>query len=399
MPVLAIQYLEDGPHLAQLAPQVAAARLREALARLPFDRVLIGWNLPAAILGACAEECARAGAALYRWHPLLTGDASMAVRSEWQTVALNGSPVPGFQGMPEFTFLCPNRPAAAEAALQHLDRALASGPYQGVFLDRIRFPSPSSNPPASFGCFCSDCQRAASQEGLDLLAARSEIASALRTPAGARRLIRSLLSPATDPSRDPTLASVLDFRERAINRFVARAVEIARHRGLAVGLDVFSPALARMVGQNLTDLARLADWVKIMSYAHTFGPAGLPFELLGLADWLVEQRDTAEGEALALLAEATGLPLPADRASLRHAGLPPEALRREVMRARQAGPGVWLAGIELVEIAGVAELDEAQIRADLAAVRAAGADGLVLSWDLWAIPLERLELVHTEESL
>ena len=58
-----------------------------------------------------------------------------------------------------------------------------------------------------------------------------------------------------------------------------------------------------------------------------------------------------------------------------------------------------MAGIELVEIAGVAELDEAQIRADLAAVRAAGADGLVLSWDLWAIPLERLELVHTEESL
>ena len=33
--------------------------------------------------------------------------------------------------------------------------------------------------------------------------------------------------------------------------------------------------------------------------------------------------------------------------------------------------------------------------ADLDAFRAAGADGLALSWDLWHIPIERLELVRT----
>ncbi len=54
-----------------------------------------------------------------------------------------------------------------------------------------------------------------------------------------------------------------------------------------------------------------------------------------------------------------------------------------------------LAGIELVEIPGISELEPAQIEADLRAIQAAGADGLSLSWDLWQMPLERLELVRS----
>ena len=395
MPVLAIQYLEDGPHLSQLSPESAAAKLRSAFERLPIDMVLIGWNLRAEVLEACAAECARAGAALYRWHPLLTGDALQPPPPDWQTIALSGSPIAGFQRMPEFTFVCPNRPAVAEAALRRLERALGNGPYQGVFLDRIRYPSPASDPVASFGCFCADCQRAAAEAGLDLVAAAREIAAALRSPTGVRRAIHTFFRPATDPSTDPTLAALLDFRERTITRFVAQAVDVARQHGMAVGLDAFSPTLCRMVGQNLRTLDPLSDWVKIMSYGHTFGPAGLPFELLGLADWLVGRHDFREEEALALLAEATGLPLPRDRDTLRRAGLPSAALQREAERAREVSVRVLLAGIELVEIAGVAELDDAQIRADLAGFRAAGVDGLALSWDLWVMPLERLELVCT----
>ncbi len=74
--------------------------------------------------------------------------------------------------------------------------------------------------------------------------------------------------------------------------------------------------------------------------------------------------------------------------------LPNTVRKGEESLGCQAGVRVLLAGIELVEIAGVAELDEAQIRADAAAFRAVGIDGLVLSWDLWVMPLERLELLR-----
>jgi hypothetical protein len=59
------------------------------------------------------------------------------------------------------------------------------------------------------------------------------------------------------------------------------------------------------------------------------------------------------------------------------------------------GVRTLLAGIELVELAGVTSLNAEQIAADLRAFQEAGADGLALSWDLWHIPPERLELVRT----
>jgi hypothetical protein len=90
----------------------------------------------------------------------------------------------------------------------------------------------------------------------------------------------------------------------------------------------------------------------------------------------------------------THLSLPPTRAALRQRGLAPEALAVETRRGRATGVSPLFAGVELVEIEGVAQLDRQQIVADLRALREAGADGLVLSWDLWHMPLERLDLVR-----
>jgi hypothetical protein len=149
-----------------------------------------------------------------------------------------------------------------------------------------------------------------------------------------------------------------------------------------------------MVGQDLGALNSYCQWIKIMPYAHTFGPAGVPFELLGLADWLIDRQSVSESDALEALSQATRLRLPCSRAALRERGLPPDALAAEIKRGRAAGVGTLFAGIELVALEGVTRLDRAQITDDLRALREAGADGLVLSWDLWHIPLERLELVR-----
>ena len=397
MAAFAIQYLEDGPGIAEIVPDDARARLRAACQRLPISLVLIGWNLPYALVHACSEEAERAGAHLFRWHPLLTGDGTFVPRPEWQTVGLDGDPVPGFRGMPEFTFVCPNRPAVREAVLHHLYNVLQRGDYHGVFLDRIRYPSPAANPARLLACFCDDCQRAASAEGFDLESARRDIRRLAATPEHALSLVRALLDPLTPASTDPALAALcafLDFRARSITRFLQAVADLVHAEGLAVGLDCFSPALTHMVGQDLGTLDTHCEWIKIMAYGHTLGPAGLPFELLGLTDWLVSQRAVSESETMEWLSLATRLPLPPTRAALREQGLPPEALAAETRRARAIGVSTLLAGIELVEIEGVARLNQAQIAADLRAFHEAGADGLVLSWDLWHIPLERLELVR-----
>ena len=64
-----------------------------------------------------------------------------------------------------------------------------------------------------------------------------------------------------------------------------------RAADLEVGLDCFSPALTRLVGQDLAALAPLADWTKLMVYGHARGPATLPYEIGALADWLAATGD------------------------------------------------------------------------------------------------------------
>jgi hypothetical protein len=397
MTYLAIQYLEHSSEIASITPQQARARLRVALQALPISDVLIGWNVPDAILNACAEETASADARFCRWHPLLTGDGALVPRPEWQTVGLDGDRVPGFQDMPEFTFLCPNRSQVQEATLEHIHDLLREQRYHGFFLDRIRYPSPAPDPSRFLACFCEDCHRAAREHGLDLLQVQRQIQSLLTRPKSTHSLVHELLghSSAEEPGEAASaLRAFLRFRAKSVSRFVGTVAHAIHAEGLEVGLDCFSPALTWMVGQDLSALNAHCEWVKTMSYGHTMGPAGLPFELLSLAGWLVNTCNLSEAQALDWLSEASGLHLPRTRKTLLEQGLTPQALGDETRRARAAGVRNLLAGIELVDLEGITQLNETQIAADLHAFRSAGADGLVLSWDLWHIPLERLKQVR-----
>ncbi|NPV87436.1 MAG: hypothetical protein HPY45_15660 [Anaerolineae bacterium] len=390
-----LQYLEDSPELDRLDLQAVLEKLRRALDCLPLRSVLIGWRLPPGWLEACRQVCQQAGVRLLRWHPLLTGDGVFMPRPQWQTLGLDGAPIAGFGGMAEFTFVCPNHPEAAQASLRHVEEICAAGVYDGLFLDRIRFPSPAADPLRHLGCFCPHCVRRAAQEGLDLQEVQQHLRRMTETPQGRVELVGGLLAPAVSNSpQTQALEALIAFRQRSVADFVARAARLAKDSAMEVGLDCFSPALTRMVGQDLTALGGCADWIKIMSYAHTLGPAGLPFELLGLLDALTGGADLPQTDALQLLARALGFALPPDRRTLQNAGLAPQALAEEVRRGVRAAAVPVLAGIELVEIAAVAHLDETGIAADVRAVRQAGAAGVVISWDLLHIPLRRLEILR-----
>jgi hypothetical protein len=396
--MLAVQYLEPGPDVANLEPAEARRTLQAALDRLPISCVILGWSLPQPLVDACAQETARAGAQLLLWYPLLAGQSGFIPGREWQAVGPEGEPVPAFRGLPEFTFFCPNRPPAREAALERFLQALRGGPYHGVFLDRIRYPSPAADPRRHLACFCPDCWHAAGREGLDLEQARRGIGVLTDSPEGLRAFVHVLLDPRADVPLEKDLESFrrfLVFRMRSVTGFIRAASDIARRAGLDVGLDCFSPALAPMVGQDLAALDSCASWIKIMIYGHSLGPAGIPFELLALADWVSTGGLARPQEVLHWLGQATHLMLPADLEVLRQRGLPPEALAGEVRRGRASGIRRLLAGIELVDLEGVTRLHRDQIVADLSAVRGAKPDGLVISWDLRRIRPERLDAVRS----
>lgn len=391
--MLTIQYLEDSPELAQLSPAAVTEKLRQAHALLPFNRLLIGWHLPPPLLAACRNEAERLGVKLLRWHPLLTGDAVFLPRPEWQVLGAGCEPVPGFRNLPEFTFVCPNHPAVRAAISRRLTGLLHEGVYAGFFLDRIRFPSPAANPPRDLGCFCEHCRKAAAAQNLDLEEVRSTILRLAGSPTGRLALVQTLLGGGEDSPQAGILRAFLNFRAGSITAFAESLCIPLRQAGMEIGLDCFSPGLMPMVGQDLARLGALADWVKVMTYAHTLGPAGLPFELLALFDYLSSTTALPPAGILDSLGAALNLPLPARRAALQASGLSSAALAAEVRRGVQACPAPVLAGVELVEIPGVARLNNDRVQSDLAAIQSAGAAGLALSWDLWYIPTERLQLV------
>jgi hypothetical protein len=393
MTAIAVQYMETyDPELH--TPGAVVQCLQAAFDRLPIGMVLLGWNTPRPLADLCAAVAARHKARLFLWHPLLSGDGVFFPRPEWRPIDLDGESLSGFQGQPEFTFVCPNHPAARQAALEHLSVVLRDSPFQGVFLDRIRYPSPASDPHELLACFCQACRQAASQEGLDLEAVRLFLTNRLSQPEGGRALVESLLTPRHARSEADLLEDFLDFRQRSINRIVQEAADRVTAQGMAVGLDCFSPRLTRMVGQDLTTLNATCEWIKIMTYTHTLGPAGLPFELLGLAGWLTRHDHLSPIRAMRCLAEASGLPLPASLSGLRTQGLAPEAILAEVQLGRSLHVSRLWMGAALVDLPGINAVSGDQYAADLAACREAAPDGLVLSWDLWHISPERLEQVR-----
>lgn len=378
MTIIAAQYLEYAPLDATSAR--VRERLRQAFELLPISIVILGWDLPRRLEEAVAEETARHKAALYRWHPLLASDSGFPLSDEWQTINLRGEPVPGFKGLPEFTFICPNRTDVHEWIAERIEVAAQRGIYQGLFFDRMRFPSPAENPERHLACFCKYCQRIASDSRLDLEAVRRQIGSYLTDVDRAKAFTRTLFS-ATD---DSLLGSFFTFRFNSITRIIQYAARLARSYGLSIGLDCFSPTLTRMIGQDLSALNNTCDWIKLMTYPRVFGPAGLPFELRALSNWLKGRYNVEETEATQIVNEASGL-------SLSMHGLDSESLAHEIQRGRAAGISNLFAGIALVELPNIHSPTLEQIQSDLTACQ--DADGLVLSWDLWRIPPKYISAV------
>ncbi|MBC7315149.1 MAG: hypothetical protein H5T70_01840, partial [Chloroflexi bacterium] len=291
-----LQYLEPGPHLDQVSPRQAAQRLHAILSALPIEGVLLGWDLPMALVEACAREAQKAGAALYLWHPLLTAQGAPPQWPSWRAIGPTGQPVPAYRDLPEFTFLCPNHPEAREFVMARLRKALQEGPFAGVFLDRIRWPSPSEGLRSHMACFCPFCRCEATKKGITLASIQQTLC---------QRPLAEVLTALF--KKDDSLGAWMRWREETICEMVREAAEALRSEGKRVGLDTWSPALAPLVGQALEVLSSWADWVKVMTYRHTWGPAGLPYEVAHLARQITAEK--GEEKAISTLGSLLGLPL------------------------------------------------------------------------------------------
>lgn len=384
-----------------LSPRRVAAYVDRITSEAPLDILVVGWQERPELYQALTSPASRPVPEVFLWYPLLSDypgfDPSHLVVDSSFTRSRGWSGYEGTGIAESFKQACPNNPDAVSTSLAYLEQCIAEYPFDGVFLDKIRFPSAANGLRDVFSCFCPYCTEKAAKAGLDLNEVRAALegrtggdatARAVKIPGGAKWLEEIVAG-------RPLLQQFLRFRADSITDLVAEASQRIRKAGKKVSLDVFSPVLAPLVGQDFAALAPQASWIKPMIYRFGRGPSALRTEIPSLVrelgaylgysevatmDWAATRVCGLEGQTVAQVEDIAPLSL----------------IRCETIEALSlfGGTPMYL-GLETVSIKGMMEVTPANVEEVLAIGVEAGVQGFALSWDLLHTPVENVRPLRT----
>jgi hypothetical protein len=377
----------------------AVARARE-LAHI--EAVLLWPTAEPGLTSELARGCRSVGVTPLLWFPVLS-DAPGAQQPE-ESLVMSCEDVRGHGtsgaweglagGEERFLFSCPNNAGYLDSVLHSFGKLLDETDVDGVMLDKIRFPGPSNGFESLLCCFCPSCSAAfKSETGGSLGALKEKAGGLLRSLRGSGPAVFLAAWKKTGSFWSAArLEELAGFRARSIVAAAERFYSFAKSRGLAVGLDLFSPSLAPLVGQDYARLSATCDWMKPMLYCHAAGPAGLPLEIESLwkAFRMLHPR-TDPAVIRAGLEDIFGWKLPDTEAELLSRGLPTGTISSELARMAALDVGRRIrvyAGVEAVRLPffGI-DITPGILRASLAEVGAPAA-GIIASWNLLHIPEE-----------
>ena len=294
------------------------------------DALVAGQTENRALLQKIVSRAHQKGVKVHQWSSLFSENDHAA----------DFDPLIGADGKPQervfgdqFNFRCSASARNVELFIQMQDKSMEGIDFDGVFLDRVRYPSWANG---ALSCFCPECLKRYEAAGLD-----------------ADRLRRLDKLPITGFSEgrhvfaDEETSAFFALRAQRITE----AVKMLKAHYGEVSLDLFPPQMAYLVGQSVKDLAPLAAFVKPMYYRYTTAPAGLPFELEAYG------HETC-GSIKEYESTASGL--------------------------------YW--GVEGGYIPGIAEMTPDRIRESLAFIRENGGTGVCASWSAVNFPEENLEV-------
>jgi hypothetical protein len=385
----------------ELDPRRVAGYVAKAVREVPLDLLVVGWQERPRLYRALTARDTRFCREVFLWYPLLSDYPGFD--PSHLTVSSDSRPSAGWAGYEgtgiaeTFKQACPNNPGSVSTSLARLEECMAAYEFDGVFIDKIRFPSMANGLREAFSCFCPFCVEKAARWGLDLEEVRAVLGRRAEGAGGAEGAEIPRGAPWLEKLVDgrPLLQRFLRFRADSITGLVAAVSERMKRMGKKTSLDVFSPLLAPLVGQDFPRLAPYADWMKPMIYRFGAGPSSLRTEIPSLirglggylgcgesaaARWAAANVAGLEGTSLERIEEAAPLSL----------------IRRETENALRlfAGTPLYL-GVESVSIPGRMEVRPSDVEEVLEIGAQAGVQGFMLSWDLLHTPIDNVRALRT----
>lgn len=352
-----VQVSLGGWHSPDYTAEQVIDRIEEVSAKIPVEKVIIGWSLDKDIYRNIGAYLHGKGIKMLLWLPVFAETEEMCDNAP--AVDLQGE-IPANYDLAAgegFRFNCPSRPENVANVLAIYDRNFADCGFDGVFLDRIRTQSFVSGVSGALSCGCPVCAERFAEEGVDLVAVRDawlEKGDAFFSVTGYEPVGGFTFA-------DPLAAAYFKAKGHVVSQAVASLADDLRSRGLEVGMDLYAPFMAQFVGQDYGILSQHADFIKPMLYRKTFAPAGMGFEY----DLLLKAVPGAEG-------------YPAFT-------MDTDFLHSQLQAMEPYSCGKY-PGIEINYREGVAPTSPEYVTESLKAVMEHGFNGAVLSWNIMQAP-------------
>jgi len=342
-------------------------KLRRISEKVNIKSGLIGWNIDMDI-SEIIKYLRDIGAEVYQWLPVFSELDGMA----------DFAPIVGRNGIPKitydrgngetFNFCCPANPENVDKVINIYDKHYRNSAFDGVFIDKIRFPSFIGGQDTVFSCYCDYCKNNYDVPSPDELSVVDAI-----NPLGISEYknLRYLM--------DDFYLQLFDYNDTAVLNSIKPLCDYFRELGLKIGLDLFAPFVSNFVGQNYSRLLPLADMVKPMLYKITNAPAGLPFEIEMYSTAFDDNPENTQ-KRKNILKNITGFEN-TDFISREITGIM-DVIKNQKLKIKM------YAGIEL-NYMDVAPVTKEYIEESVKNIR--NADGIVTSWDLNTTPDNHIE--------
>jgi len=381
-------------------------KLVTAKETLNLDALIIWSDINKKDLDLVRKICRDFKIKTYLWYPILADIPGFKVRWEQSVETFDG--LRGYgkngrwdklgKGEEDFLFLCPNDEQNIRRIFDQYQNKIKESGFDGVFLDRIRFPSPSDGFEALFSCFCKSClNKFYNNYGEDLEGYQNQVKTVFKNFKTIDVNYLQTCQSFSDIIIRDSLKKFYDFRKQNIYQVLKMFADKAKQMGKLVGVDLFAPSLAPLVSQDYQLLAKTCDWIKPMIYCHTSSPAGLPLELYCFIRAILDINPALdEGQLIREISRIIGVDLPTQIDELLKNGVSENIICSEMQKIKEFNLPEKVdtyVGIEAVQMPGLCNITEKILKKYLKSVIEADIKGMVLSWDLLKIPDENLKIV------
>lgn len=360
-------------------------KLVKMVENIPVKKVIMGWSLNTELYRETKRLLEKYGIELYLWIPVFSEIGLLKnsiITRDYKEKEIRSY---SLQEGESFEFYCPT---SMENSLNFYDifrRYFKDIKFDGIFLDKIRYGSFSNGIDGVFSCFCSNCQKAYKEKGLDIVRLKEEIEILKIGKKGYDTSPFNIIHYNRGKYRfsNQIWSDFFNIKSEIILERLTEFSNYFKNQGMKIGIDTFAPFLSYFVGQDLERMQELVDFNKPMMYRITQAPAGLPFE----TDCLIKESTNGEfGNIKNKFLNVIG-------AGEYDEKFPLEFIKNELKFISNKSTCNIYCGIEINRKKDIAKVYPDYIKENLIALNHIDIEGYVLSWDLISAPDENMDTV------